>query len=51
MAVRSRHTDWVCSEGHEWYSWSKQPSTRCPYPKCDGIVTAVRGWLVKQGKP
>lgn len=51
MAVTSRCTDYRCSEGHDWYSYSTVPVTVCPYPRCNGVVTAVRGWLVKQGKP
>lgn len=48
MAPPSRHTDWVCSEGHEWYSYSTVPAETCPYGRCGGVVRAVRGLLAKK---
>lgn len=51
MAVISRCTDYKCSEGHTFYSYATHVIRACPFPKCNGVVTAVRGWLAKKAKP
>jgi len=50
MAGPSRATEYRCDQGHEWYSYSTTPATRCPYGGCNGVVRAVRGFLAKKAK-
>ena len=42
---RTRDTTWLCSAGHEFYSYSTTALTHCYYPRCDGTVRAVKGLL------
>lgn len=48
MARPTRSTDYRCSEGHEFYSYSPTALAACPYPRCDGVVVAVKGALAKK---